>query len=253
MSPYRALAERFAGASREILGGDLVGVYLHGSLAMGCFNAKASDIDLIVVTGRDPDAEGKRRLMDMALELDAAGPAKGLEFSVVCRDACDPFQYPTPFALHYSRMHKAWYQDDPAGYIERMNGTDADLAAHFTILRHRGVALLGEPIDAVFGEVPRSAYLDSIFRDVEGARQDITGDPVYVALNLCRVLAFASEGAVLSKREGGEWGTERLPEPYSQLARDALAAYNTGCALAVNGDSAAAFAEYMLDEIKKRV
>ena len=100
----------------------------------------------------------------------------------------------------------------PAGYIAGMKGEDPDLAAHFTVLKARGEALYGEPVDAVFGEVPRKAYLESIRGDVENAEEELSGDPVYLTLNLCRVLAFKREGLILSKAEGGEWAVKKLPE-----------------------------------------
>lgn len=253
MENHESILNRFVCSCVEILSGNLVGVYLHGSLAMGCFNPNKSDIDLIVVTEREPEAGAKRQLMDRAVELDARGPAKGLEFSVVDRAVCKPFVYPTPFTLHYSRTHLNWYRSDPADYVARMNGTDPDLAAHFTILRHRGRALRGEPIEAVFGEVPRADYFDSIWRDVEAAREDIAGDPVYVTLNLCRVLAFARDGAILSKREGGDWGLQNLPETYLSIVRDALTAYSADIEMETDRDSAESYAEYMLQEIKNRV
>ncbi len=34
---------------KQALNDNLVGIYLHGSLAMGCFNSKTSDIDLVIV------------------------------------------------------------------------------------------------------------------------------------------------------------------------------------------------------------
>ena len=47
------------------------------------------------------------------------------------------------------------------------------------------------------------------------AQEDIfIGNPVYVILNLCRVLAAWGEGAVLSKEQGGTWGLANLPEEY---------------------------------------
>lgn len=250
MMDVEALLEAFVESCRAILGGGLTGVYLHGSLVMGCFNPDKSDIDLIVVTETEPDAAQKRRLMDMAVALDAKAPKKGIEFSVVSRAACDPFVYPAPFTLHWSRAHAEWYRRDPDGYVARMNGTDADLAAHFTVIRHRGRALFGAPVEVVFGEVPRADYLDSIWRDVEGAREDILGDPVYVALNLCRVLAFVREGAVLSKQEGGEWGMANLPQPHRSIARDALKAYGTDGELTLDAAAAQQFAEYMLEKIE---
>ena len=47
-----SLIKDYVERSREILQDDLVGVYLHGSSVMGCFNPDKSDIDLIVVVDR---------------------------------------------------------------------------------------------------------------------------------------------------------------------------------------------------------
>ena len=43
------LLNEFVEKSKEILGDNLVGIYLHGSSVMGCFNPKKSDLDLIIV------------------------------------------------------------------------------------------------------------------------------------------------------------------------------------------------------------
>lgn len=249
MSILDTVTERFVRGSREILGDDLVGVYLHGSAAMGCFNEKTSDIDLIVVTtGGIPDAE-KHRFMDMVVGLGALAPEKGIEMSIVRREVCDPFVYPTPFELHFSNMHAAWYANDPDGYVEKMNGTDPDLAAHFTILRSRGAVLCGEAIADVFGEVPAEDYFDSIRGDIANAAEDILTDPVYITLNLCRVLAFRRERLVLSKLEGGRWGLENLPEKYGALLRQALAEYTDCVPMEPDAALAADFASYMTAQI----
>jgi len=46
---YEDLLFRFTEMSKKILGNNLVGIYLHGSAAMGCFNPKKSDLDLILI------------------------------------------------------------------------------------------------------------------------------------------------------------------------------------------------------------
>lgn len=73
----------FVERSREILGDNLAGVYLHGSAAMECYNEKKSDIDIVVVIHETVSNDTKRRFMDMVVQLNAAVPAKGLELSVV--------------------------------------------------------------------------------------------------------------------------------------------------------------------------
>ena len=44
-----SLIKGFVEQSKRILRDNLIGVYLHGSLVMGCFNPQKSDIDLIIV------------------------------------------------------------------------------------------------------------------------------------------------------------------------------------------------------------
>ena len=148
--------------SKELLGENLVGVYLHGSLVMGCFNPLKSDIDLIVVVDKSLSDPVKKEYMDMVVKYNAMGPAKGIEMSIVLRKVCNPFIYPTPYELHFSSGHLDSYTADPDGYIYKMKGLDKDLAAHFTIINKRGKCLYGAPIQTVFAEVPGEAYLDSL-------------------------------------------------------------------------------------------
>lgn len=243
------VTEAFTARSREILGENLVGVYLHGSAVMGCFNPQKSDIDLLVVVDDAPCAEDKRRYMDMVVELNALAPAKGIEFSMVRRAVCSPLLYPTPFELHFSIAHLAWYNASPQDYVLKMNGTDRDLAAHATVLYHRGRCLWGEEIRSVFAPVDEKAYWDSIVSDVERAEEDILDAPVYTTLNLCRVLAYKKEKLILSKREGGEWGLFNVPERYGALIQSALDDYASGAQSKPNETLARDYAGYILRSI----
>ena len=243
------LISRFTEMSREILKDRLTGIYLHGSAVMGCYQPKKSDLDfLVVVNAALSDAE-KRRFMDRLLELDQECPGKGIEMSIVTKDVCTPFAYPTPFILHYSRMHTGWCRRDPEDYIRKMNGTDKDLAAHFTVIRTRGRCLYGLPIPDVFGEVPEQNYLDSIWNDVSGAEEEIIENPMYLILNLARILAYLKEKKVMSKREGGVWGLKFLPEQYHSLIRSALQEYENGSEARYDREPAKNYAAYMLKQI----
>ncbi len=91
----------FVKRSEEIIMENLTGIYLHGSAAMGCFNPEKSDIDLIIVVKEPMTDSVKKEYMDMVVELNERGPAKGIEMSVVTKDVCKPFVYPTTFDLHF--------------------------------------------------------------------------------------------------------------------------------------------------------
>ena len=250
MERVRELLGDFVGVCKTIFGDPLTGVYLHGSLAMGCFNPAKSDVDLMVVTENEPGRAEKLAFLSEVLRLDKEAPGKGLELSAVRRADCLPFGYPTPFSFHFSAAHRAWAVRDKEDYVEKMRGTDPDLAAHFTILRKYGITLWGEPIMKVFGPVPEEAYFDSIWRDIENAPEDAAENPMYVTLNLCRVLAYAREGKILSKKAGGEWALGRLPSEWLSPVREALSCYASETEMSAS-DGAARFAEYMRKEIRK--
>ena len=170
--------------------------------------------------------------------------------NLVRKEVCDPFVYPTPFELHFSAMHLKWYKDNPEDYILKMNGTDKDLAAHFTIIGKRGKCLLGLPIEDVFAVVPKADYLDSIWNDIVEAPEEITENTMYLTLNLVRVLAFAKDGLVLSKKEGGDWGLKNVPEEYHSLIEDALSEYGSSVVPQYDKELSVKYAEYMLKSIR---
>ena len=245
------LINAFTEESKNILQENLVGIYLHGSAAMGCFNPDRSDLDFIIVIEKPMSDDTKRAYMETVVKYNAQGPAKGIEMSVVLRDVCKPFVYPTPYELHFSAGHLEWYEEDPEEYIREMNGTDKDLAAHFTIIFKRGRCLYGAPIKEVFAEVPERDYTDSIWFDVENAAEEITEYPTYLILNLARVLAYKEEGLVLSKKEGAEWASDKLPSEYRQLLRNALRDYSENADVAYDKTLAVRYAEYMTERIKQ--
>ena len=249
MHMYKDLLVRFVDMNRAILGENLVGIYLHGSSVMDCFNPKESDLDLlIIVEDVIPDDE-KKKYMDMVVHLNEEAPAKGIELSIVKKSVCNPFVYPTPFELHFSISHLDWYKNSPEDYVRKMKGTDKDLAAHVMIINHIGKELYGQEIKEVFGEVRKQDYFDSIWFDIKGAQEDILDNTKYITLNLARVLAYQKDDLILSKKEGGEWGLANLPVKYHPIIIAALEEYASGNPSQYNMKLATEYAEYMLREI----
>ena len=243
---YQELLDKITDKCKEIFKSNLTGVYLHGSLAMGCFNEAKSDIDFIVVIENDITDRQKMEFMQAIVEFNKFAPAKGIEMSVVKKEYCNNFVYPTPYELHFSNSHIQWFNENPEDYINKMKGTDKDLAAHFTIIKKYGITLYGEAVDSVFENVPASAYMDSIRYDVEGAREDILENPVYVILNLCRVVAFIKDNLITSKKQGGEWGISNLSPEYRELIKAALESYASDKDMVMDWELADRFAEEMV-------
>lgn len=249
----QALLNEIAAEYRKILEEKLIGVYAHGSLAFGCFSWAVSDIDFLVVVREKLTQAEKEMLIGALLKRRDAAPEKGFEMSVVLQEYLKPFVHPTPFELHFSNAHLRPALDDLPGYCARMNGTDCDLAAHCTVIRAVGQTVVGLEIGEVFGKVPKADYLSSILSDIECAEEDILENPVYVTLNLCRVLAAAREGAILSKREGGQWGLAAPDIEWRGMIEGALAAYEGGDAFEPETAQAREFARHMLQSIIKGI
>ncbi|WP_336776406.1 aminoglycoside adenylyltransferase domain-containing protein [Paenibacillus sp. MMO-58] len=246
-----AFLQKAVSTFESILSDNLAGIYLHGSLAMGCFNPRKSDIDLILVVKNKLSKE-ELQLMTrhvLLLDHDLRG-SNGIELSIILESYARNFVYPTPFEYHYSEYHRERYQSEP-GYL--CGGfEDPDLAAHLTVIYYRGKTLWGVPIPELLGPVESIYYIQSILGDISEASKEIIDLPVYYSLNLCRVLFYLREGKVSSKQEGGEWGLRVLPSKYHTMLRACLDDYiGQGNLLERDERQLIEFAEYMQAEIKK--
>jgi hypothetical protein len=204
-----------------------MGIYLHGSLAMGCFNPARSDLDLLVITRQPMGVETKRSLGEALLRL-SRHPAP-IEVSFLSAEYLTPWRCPTPYDLHYSEDWRSRFEQALATGAwrewDQERQEDLDLAAHCTITRARGICLLGQPIDQTFPPVPARDYLAAIWDDFLWARARASNNPPYFVLNACRVAAYRLEGRICSKEEGGVWGLQNVPEPFRNLILQALKVY----------------------------
>ena len=77
---YQNILDEIVDKSKIIFKEDLTGIYLHGSLAMGCFNPNKSDIDLIIVIKNNMTDIQKLQFMNHVVELNKIAPSKGIEY-----------------------------------------------------------------------------------------------------------------------------------------------------------------------------
>ena len=80
---------------QRLLDQNLLGIYLHGSLALGGFQPGRSDIDVIVVTAQRIDLETKRRCIELLLRISKMPCPLDIRFLV----QHDLFPLPAPAAL----------------------------------------------------------------------------------------------------------------------------------------------------------
>jgi streptomycin 3"-adenylyltransferase len=232
---YKKILQQIKEAYIGILKDNLVGIYVHGSIAFDCFNWEKSDIDFIVVVNDEIPVDIKNALVRETLTINKNAPQKGLEASFVLRKHCTNFQYPTPYDLHFSNTHS-----------KTDGGFDKDLAAHFTVIKNAGIVLYGEPVNDVFGEIPCNFYFDSIKSDIKNAKDEIENNQEYFVLNLCRVLAYMQENLILSKKQGGIWGIKNLDSKFKAAIQSALNMYSSDESVKIDKRLLSDFCDYML-------
>ena len=221
----------------SVLRDKLIGTYLHGSLAMGSFQLDSSDIDLIFVVKEHLSSEENREIVNYLNKIRL--PGRSIDVSILLEAVLQNPQYPIFVELNYD------YPDDIFA-----NEPDNQVVAHLYEAKERGFCIWGKPVSEVFSKIPAKYYLLSIIDDLKYTRKYLLEDPVYWVLNACRTMAFIKEGTVLSKPEGGEWGTTNLPEKYRNLINQALLCRQkkaNKAEISWNSKELEDFAEYIID------
>lgn len=206
---------------------NFLGLYIHGSLAMGGFNPNRSDVDLMIVVKHSLDIPTQCKLAKFLL-ANSNNPYP-IEVSFLTQKQLENWTHPSPYEFHYSEgWRKSFEQELLMGQYEAINNdlkVDPDLAAHITILNHRGLCWEGPPIKDVFPVIPQTHYLSSILADYLDCLKNVEADPVYCVLNLIRVYWYVKEEVISSKLEAGEYGLNSFPQEYKKTIRKVVESY----------------------------
>ena len=145
------LRERLA--ARE----DVIGVYVYGSLVTGDYSPAASDIDVVVLVRREPDAAMTRELTELHTALaSTGGPAGQLHCLYVAADAAsDP-----------ERLCTYWFGDRMTQWQLKLL-TQAELAT-------AGVALYGPWPPPGIEPVPLAALQAAVYEEAIGYWRQIS-------------------------------------------------------------------------------
>ncbi len=194
-----------AGLTR-VLGPALLGVYLHGSGALGGWAAERSDVDLLGVVARPLDRQAKRVISARLNHPSLTCPAPaGLELSLVTAAvAADPPRRP-PFELHLNTG------PSPQTHLGGPAATDPDLLLHFAVCRRAGVAVAGPDPVEVFAEPPRAWLLERAAAELRWAVRH--GTFAYRVLTACRAWRYLEDDVLGSKVESGHWARLQLGHP----------------------------------------
>ena len=195
-----------AGALARVLGPVLVGVYLHGSAALGGWSAERSDVDLLGVVATSLDRRAKQVVSARLNHPSLVCPAgAGLELSLVTAAvAADPPRRP-PFELHVTTG------PSPQTHLGGPAAADPELLLHFAVCRRAGLPVAGPAPVEVFTEPPRAWLLERAAAELRWATRQ--GDFAYRVLTACRAWRYLEDDVLGSKVDGGRWARARLADP----------------------------------------
>ena len=239
---------------KEILKDNYVGVYFHGSLRLGSFNPNKSDLDFIIVVKEKLSSEVKEQIWDKMLENEKIFPKKGFEFSVVLEENCRNIKHPIPYELHGSEAWIDRYRKDKTLVINDDYKVDSDLASHFNVINVPNDSMdFGKPSKEVFDKVPKEYIIDSNYGDTLECVDEITNNPVYCILNLCRFYALIKEDLTLSKYDGGKWALENMRSRYNDVIEKAMEDYLSDTKNTYDNEELKEFAKESINKINEEL
>lgn len=211
------LVERIVAGLPGLLGAELVGIYLYGSLLEPGFVPGRSDVDCIAVTERPLDAPTFDRLGHWFASALGEDPRFArLQMSLLVRDRV--------------------LEDDPAACLYqfgvlRRSGSDGNPIIwldHF----QRGRTLLGPDAASFVPAITPALLHEALVREVGYLREEISLRPdgewrdrpsyrAYAVMTLCRILHTDATGDVTSKAHAAERAIERTPPEHHGLIRSA--------------------------------
>jgi hypothetical protein len=200
--------DRVAEVLAGTVGGDLVGTWFVGSVALGGYVPGQSDIDIAAVSEVALSVPQKRYVASAILEVSKQCPARGVEFTLYRREVAGSLPEGADFEVNANggpRMPTAIHLD-PAAEPGFWYVLDRAIA-------HRsGVVISGPPASTVFVDVPRGILLDAMYQSMAW-HQIHEKATLYSVLNACRAWRFAEEDVLGSKLEGAAWARERWRDP----------------------------------------
>lgn len=205
-----------AAAVERHCGGELFGVYLHGSAAFGHFVSSSSDLDLLIVVRRDFSLD--EELFDHLARISQPVEVLGLEVSVLTSDDIAAKSLARPFRSHF------WISADEQRFVIGTDHPgDSDLVLHFAVCNSNGIAILGPPASETFPAPGRPEILQALVGELEWAKEN--DSRINAVLNATRAWRYLEESVMSSKLSGWLWARERVPA--GQFLDRALMVYLT--------------------------
>lgn len=228
ITPYpdiNKVLDRLSDGLTQILGDQLVGLYLTGSLTYGDFDYGSSDIDFLAVLDKVLSETQLEEVKAMHDRIGESVPrwAKRLEGSYITEEMLGRSDRPT----------------EPRTYVNagKMNHLryGNEWIINLSALHERSVALTGPDPKDIFPKVTMEQVREASKRDLIDEWLPKLGDPdafhkanydsehlkAYAVLTMCRILYRNENDGVVSKRVASAWVKKTYGSKWSDLVEKA--------------------------------
>jgi predicted nucleotidyltransferase len=218
-----ALLQALLAGVQDILGEELVGVYLFGSLALGSFDPRTSDVDVLVVTAGELAEAPLARLQAFHARLYASDLPLATEVEAAY--------------IPVSAVRRWYPNDNWHPHIDRgeahllVKQHDTDWVVQRYVVREHGVTLYGPHPKTLIDPVSSKKLKEAVRVWMHQWWAPMVEDPLplrqpgyraYAVLTMCRLAWTLHEGTVLSKPAAARWALQELDGRWGPLIRRAL-------------------------------
>jgi predicted nucleotidyltransferase len=207
----------------ETLSEAVVGIYLHGSAALGGLQP-TSDIDLLVVTSRPTTRDERGELIGRLLAIfgrgDPTGRSRSVERTVVVQSDVRPWHYPPRLDLQYGDWWRAEFE---RGNVAPWESPNPDLAILLEMALQANHPLFGPPPAQVLDPIPSADLRRAMLDGIPALLFYLDGDEGNVVLTFARIWTTLATGVIRSKDAAASWALPLLPPEHRAVlvhARD---------------------------------
>jgi streptomycin 3"-adenylyltransferase len=221
-----AQAYRIAEVAQEVLGGDLIGTWLHGSAVLGGLRPN-SDIDVLGVIRRPTTDDEKRRLIDGLTAISRRGDpsVRSVELHLMEHSSVRPWRYPPPVDFMYGDWLGAEYD---RGELTPWASPDPDQALLLTAVLAADHPIVGPPPADVIDPIPPADVQRAVLDSIPELLGWLEGDEANVTLTFARIWVTVETGSIVPKDVAADRVLPRLPAEHRPVLERARTIYLDG-------------------------
>ncbi|RYF61905.1 MAG: DUF4111 domain-containing protein [Comamonadaceae bacterium] len=215
--------EKIVGFVRDVVGPQLLGMYLHGSAVLGGL-APASDLDVLAVVRRSLDERRRRALVEGLLEISGlTHTVRPVELTVVVQSEVRPWRFPPIGDFLYGE----WLRDELQRSGPPRPNPMPDLALVLTMVLAGNHPLSGPPPAELLDRVPHADLVRASVEGIPELLSDVDDDIRNVLLTLARIWTTIATGKIHTKDAAADWAVAHLASEHRPVLEHAKSLYLT--------------------------